>query len=495
MRRLVALLRLLDAVTERLESVVTTVDVTGPAERRRLLAAPGGAEREVPPAGIADLVAAQAARTPDRTALLAGRDRLDYRELDVCAARLAGLLAARGAGPGNLVGVLLPRGADLLVTLLAVACAGAAYLPLDPDFPAERIAYMLADAAPALLVTDRATADGDALPDVEALPGGRPIVLDDESRAAPLALPRAAHPQHGAYVIYTSGSTCRPKGVVVPRAAVANLLACLRAELRPHRRRAAPRGDHRWLRHLRARTLPAADHRRHRRAGQPRRGARPRAARRPAARQRRHPRAGHALAVAHAVGGRPRSAARPARAQRRRGAAARPGRAVGRARRSGGRPVRAHRDHRLVHGRRHRAPRGRHLAGRPPAVEHPRLRPGPRAGPGAHGPDRRAVPDRRRGGPQLPGPARAQRRALRGRPARRARPAHVPHRRSGQAALRRHPRHGRPRRPAGQDLRPPGGARRGGGGVARRRPGARRRRPGHRGRRPAGAGARLVATW
>ncbi|WEV24181.1 amino acid adenylation domain-containing protein [Streptomyces sp. 71268] len=238
-RRLVAaLLRLLDAVTERPESVVATMDVTGPAERRRLLAAPGGAERQVPPAGIADLVAAQAARTPDRTALLSGRDRLDYRELDARAARLAGLLAARGAGPGDLVGVLLPRGADLLVTLLAVARTGAAYLPLDPDFPAERIAYMLADAAPALLVTDRATTAGAALPDdLETLPGGRPIVLDDGATAAPLASaepltrPRAAHPQHGAYVIYTSGSTGRPKGVVVPRAAVANLLACLRAEL------------------------------------------------------------------------------------------------------------------------------------------------------------------------------------------------------------------------------------------------------------------------
>ncbi|GAA4671904.1 amino acid adenylation domain-containing protein [Streptomyces youssoufiensis] len=238
-RRLVAaLLRLLDAVTERPESVVTTVDVTGPAERRRLLAAPGGTERDVPPAGIADLVAAQAARTPDRTALLVGRDRLDYRELDARAARLAGLLAARGAGPGDLVGVLLPRGADLLVTLLAVARTGAAYLPLDPDFPAGRITYMLADAAPALLVTDRATADGLApAAGPHPLFAARPIVLDDEPTAAllaaaePLTRPRAAHPLHSAYVIYTSGSTGRPKSVAVPRAAVANFLGCLRDEL------------------------------------------------------------------------------------------------------------------------------------------------------------------------------------------------------------------------------------------------------------------------
>ncbi|MER0246959.1 AMP-binding protein, partial [Streptomyces sp. HSW2009] len=183
----------------------------------------------------------------------AGADRRNSRELDARAARWAGLLAARGAGPGDLVGVLLPRGADLLVTLLAVARTGAAYLPLDPDFPAERIAYMLADAAPAHLVTDLATAPVLATAEARAGsdsqsgsqsdsqgsgkggpgPAAGPIVLDDAATAAllaaaePLARPRAAHPEQPAYVIYTSGSTGRPKGVVVPRGAVANFLACL----------------------------------------------------------------------------------------------------------------------------------------------------------------------------------------------------------------------------------------------------------------------------
>ncbi|MFE6775879.1 non-ribosomal peptide synthase/polyketide synthase [Streptomyces sp. NPDC057702] len=238
-RLVAALLRLLDTVTADPRAVLATVDLTGPAECRRLLAAPGGARHRVPPEGIADLVAAQSARTPDHTALRVGRDRLTYRELDARAARLAALLADRGAGPGTLVGVLLPRGADLLVTLLAVARTGAAYLPLDPDFPAERIAYMLADANPALLVTDRATAPGAASATGPA--GARPLVLDDAATltalasARPLEHPRAAHPGQPAYVIYTSGSTGRPKGVVVPRAAVANFMACLRAEL-PHGR-------------------------------------------------------------------------------------------------------------------------------------------------------------------------------------------------------------------------------------------------------------------
>ncbi|MFJ6608718.1 amino acid adenylation domain-containing protein [Streptomyces sp. NPDC091289] len=180
----------------------------------------------VPATSPAELCAAQAARTPARTALVSGAEEISYAELDERSARLARLLADRGAGPGVLVGVSLPRGADLLVTLLAVGRTGAAYLPVDPDFPPDRIRLLLADAAPALLVTDRAT--GRTL-DVDPRTA---LLLDDPAtvRAAADAAPLAPRPTHGdapAYVIHTSGSTGRPKGVVVTRAAVVNFLLCL----------------------------------------------------------------------------------------------------------------------------------------------------------------------------------------------------------------------------------------------------------------------------
>ncbi|MFD9732727.1 AMP-binding protein, partial [Micrococcus luteus] len=116
------------------------------------------APRPVPATGLAELCAAQAARTPDRTALVSGDEQLTYSQLDGRAARLAGILAEHGAGPGTLVAIALPRGTDLLVTLLATVRTGAAYLPVDPGFPAERVRLLLTDATPALLVTDRATA-------------------------------------------------------------------------------------------------------------------------------------------------------------------------------------------------------------------------------------------------------------------------------------------------------------------------------------------------
>ncbi|MFJ6513260.1 amino acid adenylation domain-containing protein [Streptomyces sp. NPDC091406] len=182
--------------------------------------------RFVPPTSPAELCADQAARTPARTAVVSGSDEISYAELDARSARLARLLAERGARPGVLVGVSLPRNADLLVTLLAVARTGAAYLPVDPDFPPDRIRMLLADAAPALIVSDRATARAlDADPRTV-------LLLDDPAtaRAASDAVPLAPRPAHGdapAYVIHTSGSTGRPKGVVVTRAAVVNFLLCL----------------------------------------------------------------------------------------------------------------------------------------------------------------------------------------------------------------------------------------------------------------------------
>ncbi len=220
-----ALLRVLEQVTaDPARPVATLTAAPGPDN-----AAP--APRPVPATGLAELCAAQAARTPDRTALVSGDEQLTYSQLDGRAARLADILAERGAGPGTLVAIALPRGTDLLVTLLATVRTGAAYLPVDPGFPAERVRLLLTDATPALLVTDRATARTLGAEPRTALLLDDPETARTLGEAAPLA-PRPVHALAPAYTIYTSGSTGRPKGVVVTSGAVTNFLLCLADTLR-----------------------------------------------------------------------------------------------------------------------------------------------------------------------------------------------------------------------------------------------------------------------
>ncbi|MEV5241044.1 amino acid adenylation domain-containing protein [Streptomyces cinnamoneus] len=165
-------------------------------------------------------------RHPGRTAVTCEGSSLTYAELSARANRLARLLAGRGIGPGAIVALALPRSLELVVGLLAVAKCGAAYLPMDPDYPADRLAYMLADATPAAVVTDTATAARIPAHDL-------PVVLVDGTEAdthAPTDLSdadrtRAQRPGDVAYVIYTSGSTGRPKGVPVTHHNVARLFS------------------------------------------------------------------------------------------------------------------------------------------------------------------------------------------------------------------------------------------------------------------------------
>ncbi|MGW9206026.1 amino acid adenylation domain-containing protein [Embleya sp. NPDC055664] len=199
---------------------VGAVDVLEPRERLRLSAwsRAGGPGDPVPDLTLARAFEATAAAHPRRPAVTGGARTLDYAQLNAAANRLARLLRGRGAGPGRLVAVALPRSAELIVALVAVLKTGAAYLPIDPGHPVDRSVYTLTDAGPELVVTDASFA--------ERLPTGPPCVVvgGPGSDAALAALPghdldadeRGTHrPDDAAYVIYTSGSTGRPKGVLV----------------------------------------------------------------------------------------------------------------------------------------------------------------------------------------------------------------------------------------------------------------------------------------
>ncbi|MFF3257520.1 amino acid adenylation domain-containing protein, partial [Actinacidiphila glaucinigra] len=221
------LVRLLDAVVADAEQPVTGIDLLSAAERRQVLVEWNDTAHEVPASTLPELFQAQVARTPDATAVVFEDTQVSYADLNARANRVARLLAAQGAGPEQLVALVLPRSTDLVVALLAVLKTGAAYLPVDPDHPADRIAHLLTDARPALLVTTGAVDPQGNVPQVvlddpytagvlDGLPDGD---LDDAERHGPL---RPAHP---AYVIYTSGSTGRPKGVTITHQGVVNYIA------------------------------------------------------------------------------------------------------------------------------------------------------------------------------------------------------------------------------------------------------------------------------
>ncbi|WP_158515529.1 non-ribosomal peptide synthetase [Kitasatospora sp. MBT63] len=185
-----------------------------------------GAEREPAADTLPQLVAAQAARTPDATAVSAADGELSYAELDTAADRLARLLRARGARPGTLVAVAVRRGRALPLALLGVLRSGAAYLPLDPDQPPARNRAVLADAGALLLVGERASAG-------EELFAGRDdlvLVDGDQDTAEPDTPATAAGPEDPAYLLYTSGSTGTPKGVSVPHRAIVNFLRSMARE-------------------------------------------------------------------------------------------------------------------------------------------------------------------------------------------------------------------------------------------------------------------------
>ncbi|HWS39612.1 MAG TPA: amino acid adenylation domain-containing protein [Actinoplanes sp.] len=178
---------------------------------------------------LPELLDRQAIRTPDAVAVRYEQQSLTYTELAALSNRMARLLIGLGAGPESLVAIRTPRSLDLIVATIAVIKTGAAYLPLDPSYPVERISYMLRDSQPVCVLTTMMMAEGTP-------PGCPQLVIDHaETRKTLASLPEAevndrertqpVRPENPVYVLYTSGSTGRPKGVVLPSRAMVNLLA------------------------------------------------------------------------------------------------------------------------------------------------------------------------------------------------------------------------------------------------------------------------------
>ncbi|MFI5774525.1 amino acid adenylation domain-containing protein, partial [Streptomyces sp. NPDC051658] len=226
-------LRLLAALDGSENTPVGRLDLLAPEDRALVLGSWNDTAHADEPATLPALFRRTADRHPDAVAVQHGDTCLTYAELDARANRLARILIDRGVGPERTVALAVARSAEQIVALWAVLKAGAAYLPVDPEYPADRIAHMLTDARPVLVLTDSATSPritaavpGDDVPQLvldtpdtaqrlAAVPDADPT---DSDRTAPLS---ALTP---AYVIYTSGSTGRPKGVAMPGGALANLV-------------------------------------------------------------------------------------------------------------------------------------------------------------------------------------------------------------------------------------------------------------------------------
>nr|QEO75077.1 condensation domain-containing protein [uncultured bacterium] len=194
------LVRLLDAVAGNPNVRISGIDLLGAEERHRVLADWNDTARDLPWRSVPELFEAQVRRDPARPAVVFGDTSLTYAEVNARANQLARFLISRGLGPESYVAVALPRSLELIVAVLAVFKSGAAYVPIDVNYPADRVRYMLEDAKPAIVL------DADMLAGLE-LDQSTEDITDDE-RTAPL------RPEHPFYVIYTSGSTGRPKAVV-----------------------------------------------------------------------------------------------------------------------------------------------------------------------------------------------------------------------------------------------------------------------------------------
>lgn len=175
-------------------------------------------EGALAPTTVAELFAQQVERTPDAVALVAEKLQVSYRQLDERAEAFAQALIARGIGPGRVVALLIDRTVDAVASILGVLRAGAAYLPVDPEYPEERIAYLLRDSGAALCLVQRSYAGL-----LESYPGEK-LFLDSVEPAQAGKPHPVVTPTSLAYIIYTSGSTGQPKGVEVEHQSLVNYL-------------------------------------------------------------------------------------------------------------------------------------------------------------------------------------------------------------------------------------------------------------------------------
>ncbi|CNG86833.1 non-ribosomal peptide synthetase [Yersinia kristensenii] len=195
------------------------------ADEKALLAAANDTAVALPALTLCDLMNQQSQLTPQAIALLDADETLTYQQVNQRVKLLAAHLRQQGVQPGDRVAVALPRSVNLSLALMAILAAGAAYLPLDTGYPDDRLAYMISDANPRLLMTVSSLA--------ERFTGQAPLLLLDQLSVQdqPALLPAVQiTPDHPAYLIYTSGSTGRPKGVVVSHGAIVNRLLWMQNE-------------------------------------------------------------------------------------------------------------------------------------------------------------------------------------------------------------------------------------------------------------------------
>ncbi|WP_328755337.1 amino acid adenylation domain-containing protein [Streptomyces sp. NBC_00269] len=228
------LIRLMEAAAAGHDRPVSELRLLTELDERQVLVDFNDTERPSPQMLLGDLFEAQVARTPDAPAVMFEGTTLTYRELNERANQLAHLLLEHGAGPEQFVALALPRSRELITAIIAVIKTGAAYVPIDLEYPAERITYMLTDSQPTLTLTTAQARQG--------LPAdGRYLLLDEPDTQDQLAAhtvdnptdehrPVPLHAQHPAYAIYTSGSTGRPKGVLVIQGALSHQLVWLQHE-------------------------------------------------------------------------------------------------------------------------------------------------------------------------------------------------------------------------------------------------------------------------
>lgn len=213
--------QILATVTEAPQTAIAAIDMLTHDDLAQLQAFGHGGALPAAPADqtVVDRFEAQAQRTPDAPAISFGDASLSYAQLAAHANQVAHRLQALGAGPDTLVGLCMPRSLELVVGMLGILKSGAAYVPLEPDYPAQRLAMMLQDTAAPVVLTHSSVRD--RLPD---MPGVAVLSLDDPATAQGLPTTPPANtiaPQHLAYVIYTSGSTGVPKGVAIEHRSLA----------------------------------------------------------------------------------------------------------------------------------------------------------------------------------------------------------------------------------------------------------------------------------